>query len=271
MYVLGDDVYIQRGENWSLDFQVTNTKGEPYMLFKKWRHPYLAITVTAARYSQKGDYRHTWWLDLEQRYVENNSGELVLSPMKKFISTEALYIEGSDFSAQEVISTYGVDAGGRIVLDETSDFDITNYLFYIDPDNDGNRVYKYLLSYDVSDGAITNETWSDPYDFRIIKSFDTKEWVEQGYLFDIKVLTGDTIEESMHDYMLEEDYTGVPDLPWDDLTTEIQLERIVDTDTYEMYKNLLNSGMPLMPDYDTKLLVLHPTNLFVSANIQSGD
>lgn len=270
MYVLGDDVYIQRGENWSLDFQVTNVKGEPYMLFKKWKHPYLAITVTAARYSQKGDYRHTWWLDLENRYVENSSGELVLVPMKKFISTEALYIEGSDFSAQEVISTYGVDAGGRIVLDEMSDFDITNYLFYIDPNNDGNRKYGYVKSYSVSDGAINNEQWEE-YDFRIIKSFVTKEWVEQSYLFDIKVLTGDTVEESLYAYLNEEGYDDVPNLPWDDNTTISQLERITDPNVYYYYKELLDDGMPLMPDYDTKLLVLQPTKLFVSANIQSGE
>ena len=52
MKILGDDVYIQRGENWSLDFDVTNEAVEPYMILKEWQNPYLVITVAAARYSQ---------------------------------------------------------------------------------------------------------------------------------------------------------------------------------------------------------------------------
>ena len=392
MKILGDDVYIQRGENWSLDFDVTNEAGEPYMMLKEWQNPYLVITVTAARYSQEGDYRHSWWLDLTQRYVEDAEGNLVLEPIKRFTGTEALYLDADDFSIAEVLSTYGPEADppGRIVADKNSDFDVTNFLFYIDPNKDGNRTYKYCKSYTivpetfvnckipvtVNPNAATgeglsaagfyitaqtasaivyyyngayptgakvincgnftinsddenyilvtkrtssvgivygrgelyvdseyrlqlstsaaessgmtinlqinpalytnnieeehtdNEVWEE-YSLRVVKTFDTKEWVEQGYLYDIKVLAGELVEESVHDYLINEG-KDVPDLPWSDEELQEQIERIDDVEMRAYYQEIYDTGMPLMPAYDTKLLVLMPTNLYVSANIQKG-
>ena len=393
MKILGDDVYIQRGENWSLDFDVTNEAGEPYMMLKEWQNPYLVITVTAARYSQEGDYRHSWWLDLTQRYVEDAEGNLVLEPVKRFTGTEALYLDADDFSITEVMAAYGPEAKptpGRIVIDPESDFDVTNFLFYIDPNKDGNRTYKYCKSYTivpetfvnckipvtVNPNAATgeglsaagfyitaqtasaivyyyndahptgaqvincgtytinsddenyilvtkrtssvgdtygsgqlyigseyrlqlstlasqslgmtvnllinpalytnnieeehtdNEVWEE-YSLRVVKTFDTKEWVEQGYLYDIKVLAGELVEESVHDYLINEG-KDVPDLPWSDEELQEQIERIDDVEMRAYYQEIYDTGMPLMPAYDTKLLVLMPTNLYVSANIQKG-
>lgn len=390
MKILGDDVYIQRGENWSLDFEVTTEDGTPYTILKEWTNPFLAISVTAARYSQEGDYRHTWWLDLSQRYVEQNDGTLEIEPLKKFISTEALYLEGDDFSISEILAVYGTDAGGRIVANPDDDFDLTNFLFYIDPNRDGNRTYKYCTGYEsvykdtsydlklnfifdsvdnienlgdgpclVRDepGSLTgtlyyrwssskvyncgaceafiakdnyryvhitshtskptlvantgniyingddnlilqrgdstgisetvlndrhdvtsikypagtyfeNDTWEE-YSLRIVKTFDTKEWVEQGYLYDIKVLCGELVEDSLSDYLASEGKV-VPELPWSNEQEQEQIERIENTEMRTYYQEIFDSGMPLMPDYDTKLLVLMPTRLYVSANIQKG-
>lgn len=396
MKILGDDVYIQRGENWSLDFDITNEAGEPYMMLKEWQNPYLVITITAARYAQEGDYRHSWWLDLTQRYVEDAEGNLVLEPVKRFTGTEALYLDEDDednFSITEVLAVYGPDAKptpGRIVVDKSSDFDVTNFLFYIDPKKDGNRIYKYCKDYTlvpdtfvnckipvtVNENAATgegiatagfyitasasaghvyyyndayptgaqvidcgnytiyndsehyilvtartfpiqanygygtlyvnadytlrlytisatpsgigisiaiapalytnnieeehteDEVWEE-YSLRVIKAFDTKEWVEQGYLYDIKVLAGELVEESVHDYLINEG-KDVPDLPWGDEELQEQIERIDNVEMRVYYQGIYDTGMPLMPTYDTKLLVLMPTNLYVSANIQKG-
>lgn len=393
MKILGDDVYIQRGENWSLDFDITNEAGEPFMMLKEWQNPYLVITVTAARYAQEGDYRHSWWLDLTQRYVEDAEGKLVLEPVKRFTGTEALFLDADDFSITEVLAAYGPDAKptpGRIVVDKSSDFDVTNFLFYIDPNKDGNRTYKYCKSYTIipetfvnckipvtinanaatGEGIVTpgfyitaagsaghvyyyndahptgaqvvdcgnytiyndsehyivvtrrdsatlftygtgvlyvdsdyrlqlstlateppsmtvnlqinpslytnnieeehteDEDWEE-YSLRVIKAFDTKEWVEQGYLYDIKVLAGELVEESVHDYLINEG-KDVPNLPWGDEELQEQIERIDNAEMRVYYQGIYDTGMPLMPTYDTKLLVLMPTNLYVSANIQKG-
>ena len=268
MKVIGNDVYIQRGETWTLDMAVTNERGDPYMIFSQWENPYVAITVAAARYEQRGDFRRTYWLDLSQRWVEQADGSVVLEPVKRFISTEALVLPRL-FSVNEAVGLYGVDAGGKIVLDETSDFDVTNYLFFTDPNKDDNRIYKYVKSYTLdADGKITDEEWEE-YDFRLIKQFTTKDWMEQGYLFDIKILAGESLEEHIA-RMLSEAGIEVADLPWDDAQTQEYINLVVDDVVRAELQEIFDSSMPLMPDYDTKTLILQPTNLYVSANIQGG-
>lgn len=397
MRKVGNDIYIQRGETWSLDFQVENNRGDPYMILKEWKHPYLAITVTAARYAQKGDFRRTWWLDLNQRWVEDRAGNMTLEPIKKFISTEALYI--ANFTIADILAVYGTENGGNIVLDKNSDFDVTNYLFFTDSNMDNGRVYKYLTDYEVTDaqkitvdvwasntsttyghiyayfgdgtnadyyivirslsttenntpppnsanfvkltrrymtvqddthllftkkwsaedtdliwyagdafintGAdgnnrvyicnvpsasndrvtftgnkvqvtndtegsdlVTVETWKD-YDFRIIKAFITRDWVEQTYLYDIKVLAGESVEERVHAVLVAQG-EEVPDLPWTEDVLQEQINLIDDKDVRKECQEVYDSGMPLMPDFDTKALILMPAQLIVSANIQGG-
>lgn len=383
MKILGNDVYIQRGETWSLDFDVRNAKGDPFMLFKAWQNPYLAITVTAARYAQKGDFRRTWWLDLKKRYVEQVDGSFVQVPMKMFIGTEALPI--TNFSIADVIATYGQSNGGRIVIDKNSDFDVTNYLFFVDAKSDGNKIYKFVSDYTVGpvynlrflewsddaryiagslvlymstlycaktnvdpgivpagddgtpswafvpmnvdivftvdtpyenshtysvgdvviynngvyvankqtanaptanadwirlnsgyyvqvDDGVVGETWEE-YNFRVIKQFDTKEWTEQGFLFDIKVLAGQSVAENVY-ATLEQEGDDMSDAgdpnEWSDQQMQSYINQISDKATREKLQAIYDSGMPLMPSYDTKALILEPTNLYVSSNIQGG-
>ena len=255
MRMIGNEIYLQRGETFSLDFAVRNAKGDPFMIFSRWKNPYLAITVTAALYEQEGDYRETKWLDLSERYVEQSDGSLVLVPIKTFIGTEALYL--SAFEVSEVLENYGVAKGGKIVNDPTSDFHIGNYLFFVDENDDGNRVYKYYDS--------TANTWID-YDFRVITSFETKDWMEQSYLYDIKLLAGESVEEHLAG-LLE---TTVPEGGWSDLQLKKHIESIEDDAVRAEMQEYYDTGMPLMLDYDTKALILEPTRIYVSVNIQGG-
>lgn len=267
MKTLGNDIYIQRGETWSLDLDVTNSRGDPYMIFSGWRHPYLAITVTAARYEQKGDFRQTYWLDLDERWEEQQDGSIELVPMKRFSSTEALYIER--FDSAEVLARYGVNVGGKIVVDEMSDFDIKNYLFFVSNEKD-ERTYKYIKEYTVDvDGDILTQEWVE-YNFRFVKHFDTKNWMEQGYLFDMKLLAGDTVEEYVYDLLANQNFPSLKDLPWSDSELDAHIESIEDETKRGYAREIFESGAPLMPDYDTKGLILNPTRLYVSANLQGG-
>ena len=391
MKTLGNVVHIQRGETWSLDFDVTNVNGAPYMLFKEWRHPYLVITVTAARYEQKGDFRQTWWLDMDQRYVEQADGSFRLVPMKRFIETQPLYTQYHMIS--QVMSTYGEPFGKITATGNKSDpFDVTNYLFFTDNNADGNNSYKYVSDYTVGHDSFTvtevwyqtawnpdeqaytyiypewgiyygsypagtrvryndelyaaiddvyssegpppdnptiwinlspysnmtfhelynphkeyvrgdivikndnkgyiytgvewhewleltgyysdspyieSETWEE-YNFRIIKQFNTKSWTEQNYLFDMKVLAGETIAEHVEGILVEQGLSDFPVQPWTDEITNQQIKRITDRKKRKEMQELQDSGVPLMPDFDTKSLILEPTKLIVSANIQGG-
>lgn len=270
MRIVGNEVYIQRGENWSLDFEVTNAKGHPYMLLKSWNNPYLAITVTAALYEQEGDFRETYWLDLDKRWVEQPNGDMALETTKKFISTEALYL--SAFDVETIIETYGVAKGGKIVLDKNSDFDITNYLFFVDPELDGNYIYKYIVDYTIDAGTqkATNVIWKE-YNFRVIKQFDTKSWMEQGYFYDAKILVGESLEEAIAGQLDVEDKEHA-DLSsdWSDEDIQTYINMIDDESTRLELQYLFDEGIPLRSNYDTKLLIIEPTKLYVSVNLQGG-
>lgn len=275
MKMIGNEVHIQRGETWSLDFAVRNKKGHPFVILNTWKNPYVAITVTAALYEQKGDFRETYWLDLSKRWVEQKDGTIVEEPMKTFTSAEPLWLE--EFTVDNILKHYGVNNGGKINTDKTSDFYIDKFLFYTDPQDDGNYVYKYINDID-DDGVITESEWIE-YDFRIIKGFVTKNWMEQRYLFDIKVLAGESVTERLSGKTLQEYFVNILDengieynkelTKWTDDDWTFYISQIIDenvrTEIQQMYE-----GAPLMPSYDTKSLLLEPTSIYVSVNIQGG-
>ena len=278
MRMVGNEVYIQRGETWSLDFSVTNKKGHPYVVLKNWRNPYLAITVSAALYEQRGDFRETYWLDLKQRYVEQSDGSMALENLKTFISGEVLWLPNG-FYATDALGLYD-----KIVLDPTSDFDITNFLFFCDPFSDGNYSYKYIAKYEVTepvvdeDGSIIDEggyiiedtvEWVD-YDFRIIKHFTTKDWMEQNYLFDVKVLAGESVQEYIAGILDTQGTSYKPFVMWTNEDWEMYIAIIQDETLRTRAKELYDEGAPLMPSYDTKGLLIEPSTIHVSVNIQGG-
>lgn len=266
MKMIGNDVYIQRGETFSLDFSVRNEYGRPFTVLSIWDNPYIAITVASGLYEQEGDFRETYWLDMSNRWVEQSDGSVKLEPAKKFIYADALFV--SAFTIADALIHYGVDAGGKIALDSNSDFDITNYLFFTDPLQDGNYVYKYVKDYKLVDGAIASEVWAE-YDFRIIKQFDTKSWMEQQYYFDIKVLAGESIEEHIARALQSQGITVSTDA-WSDVMTQEYINLMTDDDDRRVVQELFDEGVPLMPNYDTKSLIIQPAKLYVGANIQGG-
>lgn len=263
MKMIGNEVYIQRGETWSLDFDVTNDKGHPLQLLKSWQNPYLVITISAALYEQSGDYRESYWLDLNQRWVEKSDGLVELETTKKFITTEALYV--NEFTVEDILKKYGVNKGGKIVCDITSDFDVTNFLFFTDPNADGEYVYKYITRY-TGDG--TDAEW-ETYSFRVIKSFDTKSLMEQGYFFDAKILTGESLEELIKNTLTVEGKKYKTD-SWSDNDTQRYIDMITDEKIKIEAQYLFDEGIPIRSNYDTKSIIIEPTRLYVSVNIQGG-
>lgn len=110
--------------------------------------------------------------------------------------------------------------------------------------------------------------WYD-YNFRVVKQFNTKDWTEQTYLYDAKVLAGESVAEHVYGILLSEG-DDVPELPWTDAELQEQIKLISDWRVRKEMQELYDSGMPIMPTYDTKSIILEPKKLFVSANIQGG-
>lgn len=267
MRLVGNEIYIQQGETWSLDFCVVNDKGHPFTALKAWENPYLAITVATARYEQQGDYRETYWLDLNNRFVEQVDSTFVLEPLKRFTSNEVLLLD--TFSIANVLSHYG-GLSGNIILDRSSDFDVTNFLFYTDPNGDGNYTYMYVDNYILDgNGAIISQSWK-AYDFRVIKQFDTRDWLAQGYLYDIKIVSGQSVQEYLCTLLDGQGVAYKDTSLWTNVDWENYIDAISDIVRRDEMHMLYDYGAPLMPTYDTRAVLLEPTSIYVNVNIQGG-
>lgn len=145
-----------RGDLFTLDFSVSNDKGDPFVVFAQDDNPHFAYIVTSARYKQEGDFKQIYWVDL--------------SAFPKFLNTLPLYLPS--FSISTVTTLYS----------DIGEGDVSNYLFYTI--SAGKKIYKYL--YEVTDNE---EIWEE-YDFHILQTFQTDKWVEQTYILQIKYVAG---------------------------------------------------------------------------------
>lgn len=264
MRMVKNEIFIQRGETFSLDFAVRNAKGDPLAIFSGWENPYLVITVSPNLYEQNDDTREVYWLDLNSRWVEQSDGSITLEPMKKFIGTEAVFTGSTAFDVDLILGKYGVNNGGKMTRIPTDDFYVGNYLFFIE-DKYGKRTYKYFAGYTTDKMGFEVENWED-YDFRVIKSFVTKDWINANYLYDIKIVAGETLEKHVAALIGE----TLPADGWSDRELREHIESITDEDTRIEMMKLYEFGIPLMPDYDTKAVILEPTNIYVGTDIQGG-
>lgn len=269
MKSLGTDLYVQRGEIKSFDFDVRTAKGDPLMVFNGWQNPFLVITISSNLYKQTDDKNIVYWLDLDRRIVEKEDGSYTHenTPFKRFSSMEPLYLE--TFSVDEAKAKYP-----KIILNTESDslLEIKNFLFFTDPNGDDNRIYKYVTAYELlNDLSIPeSEEWAD-YGFRIIKQFHTDDLVEQGYFYDLKIVAGQTVQEYIAGILHGQGIEGmnaVTGMPWDETAAQSYIDLISDSTIRAEVQSLFDSGVPLMPHHDTVMSLLTPSNLFVSADIQ---
>ena len=264
---IGNEIYVQRGETFSLDFAVTDKAGRPLVLLKKWKNPYMVITVATSLYPQADVPREVYWLDLNNRYVEQDDGTLSPVTFKRFMSTEIFRLTA--FDATEAVETYGQANDGKMVFDRNSDFDVTNFLFFVDVNGDGKYEYKYLYDYTLEGGEVTAQTWVN-YDFRIVKYFDAKNWTAQSYFYDIKILSGESVQEHLAG-ILDKEGTSYETLStWSAQDWEEYISAVQDEASRNEIRTLYNEGAPLMPMADTKMVILEPTAIHVSTNMQGG-
>ena len=265
---VGNNFYIQRGESFTLDFDVVNKNGDPLMLSKGLKNPYLVISITSALYTQRGITRENHWLDLSTVKYPDGNGNIIDTQMKTFVSTEALPLRDIDnngyLDANDAIAIYGGE-GGKIVLDKKSEFDITNFLF-VTENTDGQKVYKHLTDYVVVGKVITEQFWEE-YAFRIIKSFDTKNWIEQDYTMDIKLLYGESLEEFVDRVLRDEGNITGDELSTLDLQSLIN--KIVKQEDRELARQVLDANMPLIPNYE-KTVIQENMHIYVGVDTLGG-
>ena len=92
MKLRGKEIIVHRGETFTLDMNIKNRDGSPFIIDKTITNPYLLISIASSKYSQSTRYLSNWWLDL--------------SHIKKFSSTIPVKI--SDFTKDRLAADEGV-------------------------------------------------------------------------------------------------------------------------------------------------------------------
>lgn len=159
MKTYNNELSVTRGESFTLDFEVRNPDGSPYIVSSRLLNPYWLVTVANSRYNQLNRYSLNQWLKV------NSLG---------FISTNAIAYPGETFGAYPDVN-YG----------DNEEY-ANAAVYYI-----GNE-YKYFKFTTPGDTAHQG-TWVDYTAPRIIVPFDsadTSKWTEQDYLYNIALVDG---------------------------------------------------------------------------------
>lgn len=252
MRVFNNELEVHRGETFTLDRIIQNKDGSPYVVSSELNNPYILISVSTTRYEQADRYLINYWLDL--------------SNILKFKSTQVFDLKSLKVSADSTVSKYNSfnDITERTTDDEGLSYIASGYLdgklVYMDYDDcvfslyeNGKTYYKY---WDLENG------WND-YIFRIIKQFpsvDTKDWVEQSYVYSITLVSGISTKEYLNELCVNNGYKP--------------LNTIVET--YEFLKSMginfydsFNITRPLAK-IDNYKPILAPTKMSVLSVIEGG-
>ena len=177
------DIYCERGETFTIGFDVRGNDGAPYVLSSKLEgdgfKAYLLLTVASS--SNVTD---------TERKVYNFWGDT--SNIDKFYTTKPLMRD--DVGAVGASASDAWTAiNNKLITDDEKAKGITpaNYAIYYKQDNDGTRTYRRITGTDANTAK-----WAD-YKFLYYKHFSkaiTEQWVESQYEYALKVVSGTVIE-----------------------------------------------------------------------------
>ncbi len=162
MKSLGNTLYITRGETFVLGRSVCKSNGyTPYVLSSNVQNPYIVITVQSDNFKADGSYKHTFWLDI--------------SDYLRFTITNVVPLTTA------LLSNSDIGCG------------TAQYCVYEVPDDNQDSGYAYYYS---ADGK--NLTEYEGFNFKkVFTAQETSEWIEQQYLYNIKLIGGVTTTETL--------------------------------------------------------------------------
>lgn len=176
------DIYCERGETFTIGFDVRGNDGAPYVLSSQLEgdgcKAYLLLTVASSANVTESE-----------RKVYNFWGDT--SNIDKFYTTKPLM--RTDVSAPgESASASWTAINSEHITDAERAKGITpaNYAIYYKEDDDGTRTYRRITGTDANTAK-----WAD-YKFLYYKHFSkaiTEQWVESQYDYALKVVSGTVI------------------------------------------------------------------------------
>lgn len=81
MKLINNEIYIQRGESFTIDRTIVNRDGSPYIISSELKNPYFLITVSTNKREQLDREVYNYWLDLSKfpRFEHTQIQQLELS------------------------------------------------------------------------------------------------------------------------------------------------------------------------------------------------
>ena len=227
MQLKGNEMTVSRGETFTIDRTIVNRDGSPFVICSEWNNPYILITVSSSSYNQENRYVLNVWLSLKDIPAFHNTTilEAKSGNIEYMLNGESVYLTE-------------IEAGA---------------VYYY------NGKYVYLS--EVKDGNNTLEEYS----LRIIYPFTheiTKEWVEQSYLYSIRLVAGTSIEQ-----YVDAVYTSISGVIHYNLTHEEKIQYILNMDATKLEG--INIERPLV-SFDTAIDILPSTKLSVLSDLNGG-
>lgn len=241
MKTLNNQIFVQRGETFSIDRAIENKDGSPYVICSEINNPYFLLTVTSTRYEQEDRYMLRKWIDLSTvpRFKQTKIVDL-----RDYNKTFDDITEVTTYEEYENVLFY-VTEGDKLILYQVGDAVFT----------DGES-YKYW------DPNKTENGWTD-YKCRFVVMFSssiTKNWVEQNYCYSINLVGGESSENVLREICDNNDILYTSD--------KTSLKKLLDDLNIEYDKSLFKR--PLI-NISADIVVLKPTKLTVSSNLQGGN
>lgn len=190
MKTFNNEIIVHRNETFTIDKLVQNKDGSPYIVSKRLNNPYFLLTVSTTRYDQLDRYIKNYWLSLNNMPRFNSTRLFNLHDIKTTATGDIAKYQ--TFESQPRLPI-GVDGKYYImsgyVDGEYVYIDYDDFVFYI-VNQDSSITYKYY-------GAPNSSTVCNPYKYecritKMIGQQDTKDWVEQSYVYSITLVAGDT-------------------------------------------------------------------------------
>lgn len=143
MKLIGNDIIIYRGENFTIDRSVINRDGSPFVVSSRLLNPYILVTVSTDKREQTNRYIKNWWLDASNYppRFEHTQIQKISSFPSSLPSTmevgDAVYTDGRSYKYwnDKVTPAGWTDYQFRIVKqfssDETNKWISQNYTYSV--------------------------------------------------------------------------------------------------------------------------------------------
>lgn len=232
MKVHRNEIIVYRNETFTMNKDIQNRDGSPYIISSRLTNPYFLITVSNSRYGQNNRYVHNKWLNLKDTPRFEITRPVNLS--------EIGYDEFEDLPA-------GYEG------DETLGY--ANKAVFTDGTN-----YKYW-KYNTATPDLYDGEWVD-YKCTIHTSYSsqiTSQWSEQTYQYGILLVSGESTIDNLN--------AIATSLRIDNSDDQIKLyETLFDIDP-TLVAHIKSPDRPIV-EFDEVRSILPPTKLFVQSNMK---